>query len=54
MAGQDFLDIAVQIAFVLLCLSFLLTVLRVVRGPTYRTGSWRWTCWSASASASLR
>jgi multicomponent Na+:H+ antiporter subunit F len=34
MAGQEFLDIAVQIAFVLLCLSFLLTVLRVVRGPT--------------------
>jgi multicomponent Na+:H+ antiporter subunit F len=34
MTGEGFLDIAVRIAFVLLCLSFLLTVLRVVRGPT--------------------
>jgi multicomponent Na+:H+ antiporter subunit F len=34
MTGEGFLDFAVRIAFVLLCLSFLLTVLRVVRGPT--------------------
>ncbi len=34
MAGESFLDIAVQIAFALLSLSFLLTVLRVLKGPT--------------------
>jgi multicomponent Na+:H+ antiporter subunit F len=34
MAGESFLDLAVQIAFALLSLSFLLTVLRVLKGPT--------------------
>ena len=34
MAGEAFLDIAVQIAFAVLGLSFLLTVLRVLKGPT--------------------
>ena len=32
--GESFLDIAVQIAFALLSISFLLTVLRVLKGPT--------------------
>jgi multicomponent Na+:H+ antiporter subunit F len=34
MTGETFLDIAVQIAFAVLSLSFLLTVLRVLKGPT--------------------
>ena len=34
MGGQVFLDIVVQIAFAALSLSFLLTVLRVLMGPT--------------------
>ena len=34
MTGESFLYISVRIAFVLLCLSFLLTVMRVVKGPT--------------------
>ena len=34
MAGENFLGMAVQIAFALLSLSFLLTVLRVLKGPT--------------------
>ena len=34
MDGENFLDIAVQIAFAVLSLSFLLTVLRVLKGPT--------------------
>ena len=34
MTGESFLDVAVQIAFAVLSLSFLLTVLRVLKGPT--------------------
>lgn len=34
MGGDVFLDIAVRIAFAVLGLSFLLTVLRVLKGPT--------------------
>lgn len=34
MSTEGFLDIAVLVALALLCLSFLLTVVRVVRGPT--------------------
>lgn len=34
MTGESFLDIAVQIAFAVLSLSFVLTVLRVLKGPT--------------------
>jgi multicomponent Na+:H+ antiporter subunit F len=34
MTGEGFLDVAVQIAFAVLSLSFLLTVLRVLKGPT--------------------
>lgn len=34
MTGAGFLGIAVQIAFAVLSLSFLLTVLRVLKGPT--------------------
>lgn len=34
MTGEAFLDIAVQVAFAVLSLSFLLTVLRVLKGPT--------------------
>ena len=34
MAGEAFLDVAVRIALVVLSLSFLLTVLRVLKGPT--------------------
>lgn len=34
MAGESFLGIAVQIAFAVLSLSFLLTVLRVLKGPS--------------------
>jgi multicomponent Na+:H+ antiporter subunit F len=34
MSGESFLSFCVTIALGLLCLSFLLTVLRVLRGPT--------------------
>ena len=34
MSGEAFLDVAVRIALVVLSLSFLLTVLRVVKGPS--------------------
>lgn len=34
MAGESLLGMAVQIAFAVLSLSFLLTVLRVLKGPT--------------------
>ncbi len=34
MPGEDFLQICVQISLALLSLSFLLTVLRVLKGPT--------------------